>query len=615
MKTKIKLSVLCFMPCLLQPANGYTPGFTDGGSCTETTFWRVDALDTGGLKLTVYGTGATHNAHHGGLPRTYWNPYIDYIKDIVEIDVKEGITSIGSGNFGAMFRVRKISLPYTLTYIGFSAFNSALTHDCITVIPSSVTSIGAAVFTWSFRDISGLDIPERELTDEEYVYLSDSLDWVWPDTVPLYFESMPVHAGAQRGGAINVNSIFWKADTVPLTFYIKEDFLSQAQASDIFLSRNNEFTVAPVAYKYPSGKYNATISWEYDYGTKTLFINGYGKIGDERILISPEIPGDTMPVFYPDQPWWIPEVRDSCERLIVGEGITRLGVATFCEFAGLKDVYFPQSLLYMYSYTFNGCTSLKTLVLPSNLQVAGYKCFTRCNKLQSVYIENVNPPGVPSGFGLGGLDFPWNNPGFTIYVPPHAIQNYWTAEYYSDHASQIKPYESIIYTGDIITTDTTRIPVTVNDTAYISVTVNDTTRVEHIITTDTTRIPVTVNDTTRVEHIITDTTYNHIKINLTDTVWTTQYKTEYEIYFVPVEIETDIYPFPEETKTPFLQRLTPTTFQSSSPYNKETLYFYNISGELADKITYYGGETVQTSRPFYHTVIIVSDRGWYQVIY
>ena len=139
--------------------------------------------------------------------------------------------------------------------------------------------------------------------------------------------------------------------------------------------------------------------------------------------------------------------------------------------------------------------------------------------------------------------------------------------------------------------DTTRIPVTVNDTTHV---------------------PVAVNDTTYIP--VTDTTYSYMRIYLTDTVWTTQYKTEYSIIFVPLEIKTDIYPYPEKTDTPFLLRLTPTTFSSLSPYDRETLYFYNINGELADKVTYYGGGTVQTSRPFYHTVIAVSDRGWYQVI-
>ena len=168
--------------------------------------------------------------------------------------------------------------------------------------------------------------------------------------------------------------------------------------------------------------------------------------------------------------------------------------------------------------------------------------------------------------------------------------------------------------GPVYVDSIVHVPVPVNDTTHIPVSVNDTTHIP-VTAYDTTHIPVTVNDTTRIPVSVNDTVYGRIIVYLTDTVWTTEYKTEYSIIFVPLEIKTDIYPFPEETKTPFLYRLTPTTFQISSPYDRETLYFYNISGELADKVIYYGGGTVQTSRPFYHTIIAVSDKGWYQIIY
>ena len=217
------------MLCLLQPASGYQPGFTDGGSCTATTFWRVDALQTGGLKLTVFETGATHAVHRNGTKaEAYSNPYINYVKDIVEIDVKHGITHIGSGNFWGMIRVRKVSLPASLTGIGFCAFIEALASDCITVIPSSVTGIGTAAFMDAFADVEYLPESSVEMTDEQFQYLLRNYQWT--DTVPLYFERIPVHSGAV--GGVNGHGIFGHDynDTVttPIIFYVKEDLIASA---------------------------------------------------------------------------------------------------------------------------------------------------------------------------------------------------------------------------------------------------------------------------------------------------------------------------------------------------------------------------------------------------
>ena len=578
MTTKINLSVIAFMLCILQPASGYTPGFTDGGSCTETAFWQVDALETGGLKLTVYGTGATHSASHSGNVASYVNanPYAEYVKDIVEIDVKEGITHIGAGNFVGMIRVRKISLPQSLTDIGFCAFGMALSSDCITVIPSSVTGIGTAAFMDAFADVEYLPESSVEMTDEQFQYLLRNYQWT--DTVPLYFESIPVHSGKPIG--INTHGIFGHDNetvTTPVIFYVKEDLVASAQQSSVFLDAWNIVDVTPVAYRYPPGKYNATIYWEYDAETETLTLSGYGDVGDDRAE---------------QDPWKI--YKGQTVNIIVGEGITRLGYKTFRYFTNLEHVQLPNSLTNFYGWTFHDCSKLKSVILPPGLHTIGVETFEN-TALETVVFQSTEPPRHIPGYFMSDIALPWDNPGFTVYVPPHAIQNYRTAEYYSEHASQIKSYESLISTKGITSTDTIRILI--NDTTRVPVTVNDTTRVEHII-----------NDTTHILKVAVDTIY------LTDTVWTTQYKTEYDIIFIPLEIKTDIYPFPEKTDTPFLLRLTPTTFQTSSPYDRETLYFYNISGELADKVTYLGGDTVQTSRPFYHTVIVVSDRGWYQII-
>ena len=268
MKTKIKLSVIGFMLCLLQPASGYQPGFTDSGECTSTTFWRVDALETGGLKLTVYGTGVTHNAHVSAEPEDYLNPYTDYIKDIVEIDVKYGITGIGSGNFAAMLRVRKISLPGSLETIGFCAFERALASDCMTVIPASVTGIGTCAFYNAFINAAVLPESSAEITGEEFASLLGNYQWT--DIIPLYFSRIPVHIGSVYG--VNPHGIFShnSADRTPVKFYVQEDLVSLASASSVFRDVDNTVDVIPVGY---AGNLSAPVVYDTVY--KTVIIEKY----------------------------------------------------------------------------------------------------------------------------------------------------------------------------------------------------------------------------------------------------------------------------------------------------------------------------------------------------
>ena len=100
--------------------------------------WTITTLENGKLKLTIFGNGAM--ADYG----TACTPWYGYAADIVEIEVCEGVTSVGRCAFYGLKFVRTVTLPETLTAIGDYGFYMCRLMKEIT-LPEGVT-IGKDAF-------------------------------------------------------------------------------------------------------------------------------------------------------------------------------------------------------------------------------------------------------------------------------------------------------------------------------------------------------------------------------------------------------------------------------------------------------------------------------------
>jgi hypothetical protein len=87
------------------------PSFVDGGICGNNIKWTVTRLENGKLKLTVSGEGAMPKFSTAGAP------WFSYAADIVEIEVTEGVTTIGRCAFYGLKFVRKATIADTVTAI------------------------------------------------------------------------------------------------------------------------------------------------------------------------------------------------------------------------------------------------------------------------------------------------------------------------------------------------------------------------------------------------------------------------------------------------------------------------------------------------------------------
>ena len=111
------------------------------GTCGDNVAWKLD--DTG--TLTISGTSVMKNydvwKSNGKMP---WYSYGPNIK---QINIQEGVTSIGNYAFYDCRNLTSIEIPNSITYIGDYAFHGCTSLASVT-IPESVTSMGRYVFEY-----------------------------------------------------------------------------------------------------------------------------------------------------------------------------------------------------------------------------------------------------------------------------------------------------------------------------------------------------------------------------------------------------------------------------------------------------------------------------------
>lgn len=115
--------------------------FVAGGACNSYTKWQLTYIDEGRtqMKLTVSGNGIMPEYGTAGAP------WFEYAAFITEIEVTEGVTTVGRCAFYGLKFVEKVTLCEGINTIGDYAFNTCRFLDEIT-LPSTVTAIGKDAF-------------------------------------------------------------------------------------------------------------------------------------------------------------------------------------------------------------------------------------------------------------------------------------------------------------------------------------------------------------------------------------------------------------------------------------------------------------------------------------
>lgn len=118
-------------------------------------------------------------------------------------------------------------------------------------------------------------------------------------------------------------------------------------------------------------------TWSYNAATKTLTISGSGATHNYGVTT-------TNPA-----PWKEEKYNTEIKTIIVEEGITSIGTASFYSCTAVTSVSLPSTLTTISGGTadygaFRDCTALENITLPSNLQTIEAMAFKGCTSLKSI---------------------------------------------------------------------------------------------------------------------------------------------------------------------------------------------------------------------------------------
>lgn len=392
MKKKSFLAVLCSAALLLQLAPAVlaedvaTDTPTDSAVTTDET--TVDASGTFGYAtwtlvgdtLTLSGNGDLPDSVHENYINTISN--IDYLDEIVyypwmkyrsivkHLVIEDGIQDIPKAAFAYFYALETVDFPSTPITI----------RDC-------------AFYAKDFDIRDGLvakktyDIPDNVTLDGYHIFTSDD------------------------GGSNSYRRVKINANRYSPTYYYCLN-----HPCYIF----TETGIAPKAIT--SGTCGENATWNFDFDTKTLYIEGKG--ATESISDDATIEG-------------IAWIQPSIEKVVYGEGITEIAPFTaqkinthfsyneplqditeltlpstlttiddyaFNLYLKVKDVQIPYGVTTIGNHAFSDCYQIENIVLPGTVKKIGDEAFSVCDSLNSITIPaSVTEIGKNLAYSYSGV--------------------------------------------------------------------------------------------------------------------------------------------------------------------------------------------------------------------
>ena len=307
---------------------------------------------------------------------------------LTEIIIPSGVESIGSGAFYGCNLLAKIYIPDSVTQIGAGAFSgcTALTEI---IVPSGVESIGSGAFsgcsalqsiTLPFVGGSATANSSSISTHFGYIFGSDSYSGGVPtlqnynsSTAAIYYIPSSLTSVVINGGNILYGS-FYNCSR------IRSIVLGDIQS------------IGSYAFHNCSSLSNLTIP------NSMISIGSYA-FDNCSSLINIAIPSSVEDI---DN-----SAFNNCSSL---SGVYITDVAAWCAidfenylanplcYAGnlylndelMSDLVIPNSVTYIRSYAFFGCTSLTSIVIPNSVTSVGSYAFSGCTSLTSAVFEQIS---------------------------------------------------------------------------------------------------------------------------------------------------------------------------------------------------------------------------------
>ncbi len=334
------------------------------GLCGANAKWE---LWTNGL-LKITGSGAMKNyTYSSDVP---WYKHTSYIRNL---EIEEGITSIGNYAFSSCTDFTVATIPESVMVIGDSAFSGCTGLTEITIV-EGVTTLGNYVFS-GCTGLAEVTMPESLISiGSSAFYNCTGLKNV---TIPSGVTTIANSAFYNCTGLKNV--------TIPsgITTIANSAFYGCTGLVDVVISEG-------VTSIGDSAFYCCSLA-------KVTIPESIISIGDYAFYCC-----SLTEVKIPESITLIGEgVFAGCTsmtQVIIPDSVTSIGSQAFLECTSLTNLTIPKSVTFIDTYAFAGCNALTEVILPGC--TLSYGIFEYCDNLCKIIIDGdveLDSPGDTAG--------------------------------------------------------------------------------------------------------------------------------------------------------------------------------------------------------------------------
>ena len=243
---------------------------------------------------------------YNGLPVTEIGARVFYSADISEVNIPSSVKIIGTDAFYGCWQLKQVQLPSDLELIGEGAFGSCSGLNSI-VIPEGVTEIGVAAFSCCFS-LKEIKIPDSVISIDGYAFQSC-----------LGLERLVLGDGLESIGDHAFDNC------AKLTDFVIPDSVKMIGDNAFYSCPQLTDMTVPESVMVLGNSVFAQCT-----NLKSVVINA--KVKTINTLFNDCI---------------------NLESIVFGEGIETLSRAVVISLRNLKQVYFPSTVKYIYSYNFH----------------------------------------------------------------------------------------------------------------------------------------------------------------------------------------------------------------------------------------------------------------------
>ena len=306
-----------------------------------------------------------------------------------ELVLADGIKTIGSNAFAECTALKSVTIPGSVTEIKNGAFSYCSLLESVK-FSSGVAKIGDEAFT-ACPELKSVTVPSSVKSIGDYAFgylevgkLSDFVIKGFPGTAAEGYASeygfdFEIACTHDKSGYENRDGVAATCTENGYTagVYCPECDLWIEGHETVWAHHTDEnddnicdicgFESQPVTGKI----YNNV---DCVSGSYSLHLNGEMTVTGN---------GDETVSYFDDE-----NVKSRIRKLIIGDGIARIGGDSFAECRNLESVVLSDSVKEIRNYAFSGCTALESITIPDSVTYIGYNAFYNCQSLKSVSIPN-----------------------------------------------------------------------------------------------------------------------------------------------------------------------------------------------------------------------------------